>query len=228
MTQNNALLIYNLVSAKKQIRNAHTDGTNPYHSSKYATLESVIQAVTEPLLSHGIVWQQVSHDCDTGARIETILHGHGGELSSGIVHVPADKQSAHAFGSALTYARRYSLTLAVGIGADDDDGNAAQDEPPKAVVTKHSEPYHIYITDTSSKVVQSVDDFLNGYRAATKDENGDMLISDLLTDLANRNYAGLKRALDETRNDSSISGSKQTRRINFLEEHLGYADASQE
>ena len=164
MTQETGLLLYHLLQAKQKIRNAQKNATNPFHDSKYATLESVIEAVTEPLLEHGVIWRQVSHECNDGVAIETILHGYGAEISSGVIHVPADKRSAHAFGSALTYARRYSLTLAVGIGSDDDDGNAAQQTPPQAAVQAQSKPYHIYITDTSSKVVQSVDEFLNADR----------------------------------------------------------------
>jgi hypothetical protein len=40
--------------------------------------------------------------------------------------VPASKQDAQGYGSALTYARRYSLMTAFGICPEDDDGNAAK------------------------------------------------------------------------------------------------------
>ncbi len=41
--------------------------------------------------------------------------------------VRADKPTAQSFGSAVTYAKRYSLSMALGIGADkDDDGNKAE------------------------------------------------------------------------------------------------------
>ena len=70
--------------------------------------------------------------------------------------VPADKNNAQAFGSAMTYARRYSLVTACGIGAGikvletatvestgaDDDGNsasAAVKQKPKVV--KKTDPF---------------------------------------------------------------------------------------
>ena len=63
---------------------------------------------------------------NTGVVVETILYGHGGSISNGRVYIPAPKNNPHGFGSALSYARRYSLMLATGVGTtDDDDGNAA-------------------------------------------------------------------------------------------------------
>jgi hypothetical protein len=46
-------------------------------------------------------------------------------MSAGKLHVPAAKQDPQGYGSALTYARRYSLMAACGIAPEDDDGNAA-------------------------------------------------------------------------------------------------------
>jgi hypothetical protein len=46
--------------------------------------------------------------------------------------VRADKPTAQSFGSAVTYAKRYSLSTALGIGADkDDDANAATSGPKR-------------------------------------------------------------------------------------------------
>ena len=51
--------------------------------------------------------------------------------------MPVDKRTAQGFGSALTYARRYSLSLACGIGSEeDDDGNQAEKEVGKKPVPK--------------------------------------------------------------------------------------------
>jgi hypothetical protein len=45
-------------------------------------------------------------------------------MECGKLHVPAAKQDPQGYGSALTYARRYSLMAACGIAPEDDDGNA--------------------------------------------------------------------------------------------------------
>jgi len=51
-------------------------------------------------------------------------HESGETLECGKLHVPAAKQDPQGYGSALTYARRYSLMAACGIAPEDDDGNA--------------------------------------------------------------------------------------------------------
>jgi hypothetical protein len=53
------------------------------------------------------------------------VHESGATMSSGLLHVPASKQDAQGYGSALTYARRYSLMAICGIAPEDDDGNRA-------------------------------------------------------------------------------------------------------
>jgi hypothetical protein len=53
------------------------------------------------------------------------VHESGETIYSGQLHVPAAKQDPQGYGSALTYARRYSLMTACGIAPEDDDGNAA-------------------------------------------------------------------------------------------------------
>jgi hypothetical protein len=58
--------------------------------------------------------------------VETMfVHESGEMLECGILHVPASKQDPQGYGSALTYARRYSLMAACGIAPEDDDGNSA-------------------------------------------------------------------------------------------------------
>ena len=108
---------------------------------KYITYEEIIKRVREPMSKHGLFFQHVSHPRPGGAAIETIIFGHGGALSSGIVDVPASKQNEHGYGGAVTYGKRYSLVLALGIGGDkdlvenyefDDDGKLIEVAAPQA------------------------------------------------------------------------------------------------
>ena len=124
-------LIIALIKAQSQINHATKDGTNPYFKSGYATLEQVITAVKKPLNDNGIYFQQESHDNELGASVETSFYGHGGIMSTGKITIPADRKDAQSFGSALTYAKRYSLSMACGIGhQEDDDANRATFEKP--------------------------------------------------------------------------------------------------
>lgn len=114
-----------LEGAKKNAENGAFGGT------KYANLSAVIKAI-EPVREHGLWYRQVSHETQSGACIETIyIHESGQELSAGKLFVKADKATAQGNGSAVTYARRYSLQTAFGLDAEDDDGNAASAPPPQ-------------------------------------------------------------------------------------------------
>ena len=116
------------VSAKKAFSPALKDKTNPHFRSKYADLGACLEAVNEALLENGIAVFQETHDDDTGVTVETVfLHESGESMRSGKFHVPAAKQDPQGYGSALTYARRYSLITACGIAPEDDDGNAGTD-----------------------------------------------------------------------------------------------------
>lgn len=119
------------IKAKQAFSPALKDRTNPAYKSKYADLGACLEAVDDALLANGIaLYQETSLD-DSGVTVETVLlHESGESLRSGKLHVPASKQDPQGYGSALTYARRYSLMAACGIAPEDDDGNAATSKPP--------------------------------------------------------------------------------------------------
>jgi hypothetical protein len=122
-----------LVKAQKEFGPALKTHTNPAFRSKYANLSACIEAVVDALNNNGIFLMQPTHECVDGVIVETIfIHESGEQMSSGKLHVPATKHDAQGYGSALTYARRYSLMAACGIAPEDDDGNAASKPAPKA------------------------------------------------------------------------------------------------
>lgn len=114
-----------LHKAQGKIKAAIRDSTNPHFKSKYADLSSVIEAVKQPLLDAGLVFTQGVHDAEGGVAIETMLLHTSGEWLSSTLRIPASKQDAQGFGSAITYGRRYGLQALCGVPAEDDDGNAA-------------------------------------------------------------------------------------------------------
>lgn len=125
-------LIDALVKAQSEMSHAAFDQTNPHFKSKFASLKSVIDAVKPALNANGIAYVQKSVPMEAGIAVETVFYGHGEELATGPVPVPVDRENAQGFGSALTYAKRYSLAMASGIAADtDDDGNAASATPKR-------------------------------------------------------------------------------------------------
>ena len=121
-----------LVKAQREFSPALKCSTNPHFKSRYADLAACLEAVQDPLNNNGIALLQVTHDDSSGVTVETLfIHESGEQISGGKLHVPASKQDPQGYGSALTYARRYSLLAACGIAPEDDDGNAASKSAPK-------------------------------------------------------------------------------------------------
>lgn len=115
-----------LVKAQKAFGPALKTSTNPHFRSRYADLSACVEAVMDGLNNNGIALVQQLHEAEHGVTVETVfIHESGEILNCGKLFVPATKQDAQGFGSALTYARRYSLMAACGIAPEDDDGNAA-------------------------------------------------------------------------------------------------------
>ena len=149
------------VKAKREFAPALKTSTNPHFRSKYADLANCLEAVNDALLNNGIaVYQETSED-NTGVTVETVfMHESGEVLRGGKLHVPASKQDPQGYGSALTYARRYSIMAACGIAAEDDDGNAAV----KSVKADVSE--HLKAIESAQDADELKKAYVTGYKAA--------------------------------------------------------------
>lgn len=121
-----------LVKAQKEFGPALKTHTNPAFRSSYADLSACVEAVIDALNNNGIMLMQPTTESQGGVTVETLfIHESGETLSSGKLFLPASKQDPQGYGSALTYARRYSLMAACGIAPEDDDGNAASPQQKK-------------------------------------------------------------------------------------------------
>ena len=181
-------LISALVKAQSQMSHAAFDQTNPaFKNAKFASLKSVIDAVKPALNANGIAFVQKSVPMDHGIAVETVFYGHGEELSTGPVPVPIDRENAHGFGSALTYAKRYSLAMACGVASDsDDDGNAAA-------------------KNSTGRKPQSVTKTVMQEEGIKVDEGKRTSYISLLTEATTaEDHAGMKELLDELRQDSDM------------------------
>jgi hypothetical protein len=135
-----------LVKAQKAFAPALKDSNNPFFKTKYADLSACVKAVIDALNDNGIALVQNCHPCDDGVSVETIFYHESGEMiNCGILHVPAAKNDPQGYGSALTYARRYSLMAACGIAPEDDDGNMASRGRPAPMAN----PLNFAKTDAS-------------------------------------------------------------------------------
>lgn len=128
-----ATLCSAMAAAFGEIEGATKSANNPHFKTKYADLTAVIDAIKPALINHGLFFTQHPKPSEKGITVETVLHHASGDhLSLGELFVPANKQDAQGFGSALTYARRYALVTAFGVPVEDDDGNAASKAPAPA------------------------------------------------------------------------------------------------
>jgi len=132
-----------LAKAQGQIQVASKDKINPAFRSKYADITSVWEACREALSKHEIsVTQWPIHSENNKLHLVTRI-AHAGEWMQGEFSIPVDKSNAHGYGSAVTYAKRFALSAALGIVSDDevqadDDGNAASQAQGNAA--KSSQP----------------------------------------------------------------------------------------
>jgi len=139
MSEDKAKLYAASVKAQQEFAPALKTNTNPHFKSRYVGLDGCVEAVIDALNKHGIFLMQQNSECSAGVIVETVfLHESGESISSGKLHVPASKQDAQGYGSALTYARRYSLMAACGIAPEDDDGNAASYSPRKQAMSEET------------------------------------------------------------------------------------------
>lgn len=144
MTEKTLGIAKAFVEAQKEFGQVLKKADNPFFKSKYADLASVHDAVIDALHNHDIALLQKTHECDNGVKIETVfMHVSGEQISGGVLFVPA-QQDAQKYGSALTYARRYSLLSACGLPAEDDDGNSASNKSIAAKLPQKAEPVKKY------------------------------------------------------------------------------------
>jgi len=159
------------VKAQKQFGKALKTSTNPHFRSKYADLSSCIDAVVGALNDNGIGLMQRTYECKDGVLLETVfVHESGEVMECGMLHVPASKQDAMGFGSALTYARRYSILAATGLAPEDDDGLAASRRTEiKPIVDENQVADLMAAMDETN----TLEELQKTYKAAYAAANGD-------------------------------------------------------
>lgn len=117
-----------MAAAFGEMPDVELDGVNPHFKSRYATLGNIVRTIRGTMAKHGLFVRQAVTENESGCPGITteIVHKTGEAIQFGTVYIPGCKPDAHGRGSALTYARRYGLAIALGIvDAADDDGNAS-------------------------------------------------------------------------------------------------------
>ena len=121
-----------LAKAQLKIKNATLNKINPHFKSKYADLAAVRDAVTGPLAEQGLSITQMTGESEGKLVVYTRLLHSSGQWIESAYPIINDTNKPQAMGSALTYARRYSIAALCNIASEeDDDGNEAQEHGRK-------------------------------------------------------------------------------------------------
>jgi hypothetical protein len=129
-----------LVEAQKGFGSAIKGSKNPYFKSSYADMSSVVEAIKEPLNKAGIAYIQLVTSGEKDV-VETILLHESGQFISTETKIYCTKPNdPQAFGSGITYTKRYALQAALGLPSEDDDGNAASQKTKEPVNKTEDKP----------------------------------------------------------------------------------------
>lgn len=125
-----------LLKVQKELDPVHK-GRKGY-GYNYADLPAVMDSCLEALNDAGIlVVQSPTVSEKQAAAIYTrLIHAETGEEITSTIEVPwaignTKMSDAQAYGSAMTYARRYALVAMLGIVTEDDDGASAGNKRPQ-------------------------------------------------------------------------------------------------
>ena len=120
-----------LADFHKHFKGVNKNAVNPHFKSKYADLDEIIDKIKPCLDKVGLGFSQMLVVIDGKQHLKTIVfdeEGHTIESELDLSHV-SQKAGPHGFGSAITYARRYSLASILGVvEMSDDDGNQANQD----------------------------------------------------------------------------------------------------
>jgi len=117
--------LYRLISGMDVLKKK---ATNPFFGSKYIDLNSLMEQIEEDLKREGLVIFAVPIESFHPGilRLQTVIMDEEGNRFAAIASMPLAKMDPQAWGSAVTYLRRYAIGSMLGMLAEaDDDGNKA-------------------------------------------------------------------------------------------------------
>jgi hypothetical protein len=116
-----------LVAFQAECESVPFDSLNPHFKSRFASLSAIHKAIKPLLAKHGLAVLQFPVSTDGRAGCVTRIIHESGESMEETLLLPLAKNDPQGAGAAVSYARRYGLSGALGIVTEeDDDGEAAQ------------------------------------------------------------------------------------------------------
>ena len=144
-----------MAAAQGEFPAAGKNAVNPHLKNRYADLAAVWEAVREVLPKHGLSIVQGPRPAESGrAAVYTMLMHTSGQWIASLTDMPVTKNDCQGYGSAYTYARRYSLSAMLGVvSEDDDDGEGAKRKPAAPTY----QPYDLHAIEAKMANLQHLD-----------------------------------------------------------------------
>ena len=122
-----------LARARANFKPVTLDKVNPHFRNRYASLSAVLAATLPALAAEGLALSTRTFVRDGYVIAETQIVHRGMSIVEAAWPVGKADMGQQSLGSALTYARRYTISSVLCVCADeDDDGEAAQGAANKA------------------------------------------------------------------------------------------------
>jgi len=191
-----------LAAAQAEIKPVARKLRNTQTNSNYADLAAISDAADPIIHKHGLAfvvsqYQSATPDC-MGIRAKVSKGSHSEiydfdvPLDSAGIKGNTNKTATHAFGSTLTYGRRYAKCAVLDISTKNDtDGN----QPSETITPAQAEELAKLITDTKSDIVE--------FLAIGKIES--------LSDMPAREFSGAVHMLKKRRLNMEAAAKRQSR-----------------
>lgn len=116
-----------LHKARSMFVKVKKDKQNTHLKNKYATLDSVLDAITPALTDNELMLMQdmIESEAPNRIKVETTVIHVSGQWVKFYAELPIVKNDPQGVGSAFTYARRYAAAAAFGLSQADDDAQIA-------------------------------------------------------------------------------------------------------
>jgi len=119
-----------IVALQADLKPVEKNGVNPFFKNEYIKLPDLMISLQPLLTKHKLAVMHLTGNIDGISAIKVVLlHESGETIESDYQPLLLTKQDPQAQGSAITYARRYTLCAMLGIVADEDDDGHAGSNP---------------------------------------------------------------------------------------------------
>lgn len=141
-----------LTGFQRDLEEPTKDAANPFFKNKYVTLDKLLESIRPALIKNGLSFvQSPGGDGETITVTTLLMHESGEWIECDPLALKAAKVDPQGAGSAVTYARRYSLSAVLGVTWDeDDDGAKASNVPLEKRQTAKATPQKGQEEDVSS------------------------------------------------------------------------------